>query len=132
MRRRKLRRRVLLRFRHALPKADGSLGVVAALGHHQEAEEVGFGFHLAGAGALDGVVEDDGGELGGYVEEEGYQGEDDEEVGLLAELFARVVGDVVGDFVAEDGGEAFFAGADGEDAAEDEDFVPVLLSEVFR
>lgn len=38
----------------------------------------------------------------------------------------------MGDFVAEDGGEAFFAGADGQNAAEDEDFVPVRLSEVFR
>ena len=28
----------------------------------------------------------------------------------------------MGDFMAEDGGEAVFAGADGEEAAEDEDF----------
>ena len=65
MRRHELWRRELLRLDHALPKADCFLGVVAALGHHQETEEVGLGFLLAGTGARNGVIEDDGGELGG-------------------------------------------------------------------
>lgn len=43
----------------------------------------------------------------------------------MAEFFAGVVRDVVGYFVAEDGGEAVFAGADGENTAEDEDFASV-------
>ena len=42
-----------------------------------------------------------------------------------------MVGYVVGYFVAEDGGEAVFAGADGQDAAEDEHFATVRLSEVY-
>lgn len=37
-----------------------------------------------------------------------------------------MVGDVVGDFVAENCGEAVFVVADRENAAEDEDFSPVL------
>ena len=51
---------------------------------------------------------------------------------MLAELFARVVGYVMGDFVAEDGGEAVFAAADGQDAAEDEYFAAVWLLERFN
>ena len=126
MRGQELRRRVLLRLGHALPKAERARGVVAALGHHQETEEVGFGLHLTGTGALDGEIDSEGGDLGGDVEEAVEQGDQGEEVELLAKLFARVVRDVVGDFVAEDGGEAVFVGADGEDAAEDEHFAAVF------
>ena len=122
MRGRKLRWRALFRHLHALPKRHRGLGVIAAFGHHEQAKAIGFGFHLAGAGALDGEVEDQGSELRRGVEGVDDKEEEGDDVGHLADLFARVVRYVVGDFVAEDGGEAVFAGADGEDAAEDEDF----------
>ena len=114
-----------LRLRHALPKRQSALRVIAAFGHHEEAEAISFCFHLAGAGALDGEVQDEGSELGGGIE--GVYDEEDEgdDVGHLADLFACVVGYVVGYFVAEDCGEAVFASANGEYAAEDEDFAAV-------
>ena len=43
-----------------------------------------------------------------------------------------MVGYIVGYFMAKDGGEAVFVGADGQDAAEDEHFAPVPLSELFK
>lgn len=125
MRRRKLRWSSLLRLRHALPKRHRALGIIAAFRHHEQTQAIGFGFHLPGAGALDGEVEDQGGDLGGGVQGVGEEEEKGDDVGHLADLFAGVVGYVVRYFVAEDGGEAVFVGADGEYAAEDEDIAAV-------
>ena len=87
MRGHELWRGELLCLRHALPKADCPLGVVAALGHHQEAEEVGFRFHLTGAGALNGVIEGELGDLGGCVEGPAEKANKEDDVDLLAYLF---------------------------------------------
>ena len=84
MRRQKLWRRGLLGLGHALPQADCSLGIVTALGHHQETEEVGFRLHLAGAGSLNGVIEGEGGELGGCVDGPGEKEDKGQDVELLA------------------------------------------------
>lgn len=72
MRGRELRWGILLRLFHSLPEGHCCFGVVAASGHHQQAEEIGFGFHLSRAGALKGEVHNQGGELGGGVEETCY------------------------------------------------------------
>lgn len=67
----------------------------------------------------------------GGIELESYTQDKGQEPELLTYFFALVVSDVVSDFVAEDGGEAVFAGAEREDAAEDEDFASARSLNLF-
>lgn len=77
---------------------------------------VGLALLRAAARPHVGVFERRRRELPAHVEEvgEGEGGGQDEEG--LREALGWVVGDGVGDFVGEDGGQAGFGGADGEDA----------------
>lgn len=57
---------------HALPQGEGVAGVVADLGHHQQADVVGLALLLAAAGPHVGVLERRVRDLSAHVEEVGH------------------------------------------------------------
>ena len=111
----------------ALPEVDGLAGVVAGLGHVDEADMVGFEFLFpaVGEGDTKGGAEAIGGHdegANGGILLAGGDGDgasSDLEHDGLTHTFRAVAGDRVGDFVADHGGESGFIQGDGKDAGMD-------------
>ena len=123
MRTHELRHLRLLRFFHTLPQAHGGLGIEAALRHEHQPDVVRLGLLHARIGVVVDEVDDEVGQAAREVEEVGQHQNTAPAEDALAEALGGVRGDVVAQLVAQHGGEAVVVARDGEDAAEDEDFV---------